>query len=55
MGTNAVALNHATNVTVNGNELTGNYFGISSVGTGGLQLGDNRIATAPGGIARKIR
>jgi Right handed beta helix region len=51
----AIALNHATNVTVDGNELSGNYFGISSVGTGALQLGDNRIAAAPGGIARKIR
>lgn len=50
----AIVLNRAAKVlSVNDNELIGNYIGIASVG-GELNLGTNRIVAAPGGVATKI-
>jgi hypothetical protein len=50
----AIALNHAAKVlSLKDNELTGNYIGISSVGSE-LNLGTNRIVAAGGGAATKI-
>jgi hypothetical protein len=51
----AIALNHATNVSLEGNELSNNYFGISSVATTQLRVGANHIVARPGGVATKIR
>jgi hypothetical protein len=50
----AIALNHAKNVSVSGNELANNHIGISSVGSE-LRLGTNKIAVPAGGIGTKIR
>lgn len=51
----AIALNHAGKVlSLEDNELIGNYVGISSVGSD-LNLGENRIVAAAGGAATKIR
>ena len=51
----AIALNHADNVfSLEGNELTNNYIGISSIG-GKVDMGVNRITAAPGGVATKFR
>ena len=51
----AIALNHAENVSaLEGNELSDNYIGISSVGSA-LNKGTNRINAAAGGTSEKIR
>jgi hypothetical protein len=51
----AIALNHAENVSaLEGNELSDNYIGISSVGSA-LNKGTNLINAAAGGISEKIR
>jgi hypothetical protein len=50
----AIALNHADNVfSLDGNELTNNYIGISSIGST-VNMGHNRIVAAPGGMATKF-
>ncbi len=50
----AIALNHATGVSLVNNELTNNYIGISSVGSG-INMGPNHIVALSGGVATKIR
>jgi nitrous oxidase accessory protein NosD len=51
----AIALNHAEHVSdLRDNELTGNYIGISSVGSS-INMGTNRISEAAGGVRQKIR
>lgn len=51
----AISLNHAEGVVyVRDNELTGNYIGVSSVASP-LNMGTNRIAVPPGGVATKIQ
>lgn len=50
----AIALNHADNVlSLENNELIGNYIGISSIGST-MKMGSNRIVAAPGGRATKL-
>ena len=50
----AIALNHADNVfSLDGNELTNNYIGISSIGST-VKMGANKIVAAPGGMATKF-
>jgi hypothetical protein len=49
----AIALNHAEDALVSGNDLRDNYIGIS-VAFGSVMLGANMIAPRPGGIRTKI-
>jgi hypothetical protein len=50
----AIALNHVENVSaLEGNELTDNHIGISSVGST-ISMGDNEIAVPPGGVRTRI-
>jgi hypothetical protein len=50
----AIALNHSSALALQGNVLTNNRIGISTVG-GQVKMGPNQITAGPGGISTKIR